>query len=122
MFDALKPSGRCYLRLRDFDHLMSVKPRYDFRSERGVPHGRLIRLEDWDYESATHVVNLWVFLHEDARKSGYRWETTTFAYRRRALRKSELSRFLREAGFPEVAFLPQESPWAPYEVIAEKPP
>lgn len=30
----------------------------------------------------------------------------------------ELAEFLREAGFREVNFLPQPSPWHPYEVLA----
>jgi hypothetical protein len=111
---------RCYLRLRDFDHLLSVRPRYDVKEERAVRYGRVIRLEDWLYESEQHVVNAWVFLREDTRKQGYRWETTVFAYRRRALRKGELQALLRGAGFDCIRFLPQPSPWDPYEVVAER--
>jgi hypothetical protein len=118
MRSALKPGGKCYLRLRDFDHLMSLRPRYDVREERAVPHGRVIRLEDWEYESDTHVICRYVFLREDTRRDGYRWQTDVFSYRRRALRKAELERFLAAAGLRHVAFLPQPSPWAPYEVVA----
>ncbi len=120
MFDALKPGGRCYIRLRDFDHLLSVKPRYEVREERPVPHGRVIRLEDWEYESDTHAVCVYVFLREDNREAGYRWETAVFRYRRRALRKAELATFLTAVGFQPVQFLPQRGPWAPYEVVADK--
>ncbi len=114
----LKPGGRCYIRLRDLEHLVAVRPRYDFREERPVPGGRVIRLEDWDYARAPELVNVWVFLHEDSRKTGYRWETSIFRYRRRVLGKRELARYLHRAGFEHVAFLPQPSPWAPYEVVA----
>jgi ubiquinone/menaquinone biosynthesis C-methylase UbiE len=118
MFAALKPGGKCYIRLRDFDNIMEDKSRYEFKGERRVPHGRVIRLEDWDYESETHVVFIYVFLWEDNRKDGYRWATDIFSFRRRALRKAELRRFLTTAGFGEIEFLPQPTPWHPYEVVA----
>lgn len=120
MFSALRPGGKCYIRLRDFDNIMSEKPRYEGYKERVVPHGRVVRLEDWEYESDTHVVCIYVFLWEDHRKKGYRWTTDVFSYRRRALRKAELERFLRAAGFRRIEFLPQPTPWHPYEVVASK--
>jgi glycine/sarcosine N-methyltransferase len=118
MFGALKPGGKCYIRLRDFDNIMKERPRYEFGGERLLPHGRVIRLEDWDYESETHVVCIYVYLWEDNRKDGYRWATDVFGFRRRALRKAELRRFLVAAGFREIEFLPQPTPWHPYEVVA----
>jgi ubiquinone/menaquinone biosynthesis C-methylase UbiE len=120
MFGVLKPGGQCYIRLRDFDHIMDVKPRYDFKEERAVPHGRVIRLEDWAYESETHVLNTYVFLREDGRKTDWPWVTDVFSYQRRALCTAELERFLRAAGFQQVKFLPQPSPWHPYDVVASK--
>jgi hypothetical protein len=54
-----------------------------------------------------------------SRKVGYQWQTTVFAYRRRALRKVELEALLRAAGFQHVRFLPQDSPWDPYQVVAD---
>lgn len=118
MFGVLKPGGKCYIRLRNFDNLMKHKPRYEFREERLVPHGRVIRLEDWHYESETHVVYSYVLLWEDPRKKGYHWTTDIFSLKRRALRKADLKRFLIAAGFGEIEFLPQSSPWKPYEVVA----
>ena len=120
MHAALAPGGRCYVRLRNFDQQMAVKPRYDFRGERAVPHGRVIRIEDWEYESEAHAVCIYAFLHEDTRKTGYRWETTTFAWRRRALRATELAELMRRAGFHEITLLAQTSPWSPHEVLAVK--
>jgi len=120
LWQILRPNGRCYIRLRDFDHLLAVKPRYELREERQVPSGRVLRLEDWIYESATHVVCIYVFLHEDQRKSGYRWETTAYGYRRRALRKAELAGMLSTAGFTDITFLVQSSPWSPYAITATK--
>jgi ubiquinone/menaquinone biosynthesis C-methylase UbiE len=120
LWQVLRPHGRCYIRLRDFDHLLAVKPRYEMREERVLPTGRIFRLEDWIYESATHVICMYVFLHEDQTKAGYRWETTAYGYRRRALPKADLARMLSTAGFSDITFLPQASPWSPYAVTATK--
>jgi glycine/sarcosine N-methyltransferase len=120
LWQVLRPHGHCYLRLRDFDHLLAVKPRYEMREERRLPSGRVLRLEDWIYESDTHAICIYVFLHEDQRKTGYGWETSAFGYRRRTLRKAELAHMLRTAGFSEITFLPQASPWSPYAVTATK--
>jgi hypothetical protein len=62
----------------------------------------------------------YIFLREDTRTAGYRWETTIFRYRRRVLRKRDLEAALLAAGFARVEFLPQPSPWSPYELIAVK--
>jgi SAM-dependent methyltransferase len=121
MFAALKPGGRCYLRLRDFDNLLAARPRYDVKEERMLPHGRFLRLEDWSFESDPQVIFHVIFLYEDRRKSGYPWTSTVCSLRRRALRKAELARFLGRAGFDPVKFMPQASPWQPYEVIAARP-
>jgi glycine/sarcosine N-methyltransferase len=119
--DALAPGGRCYVRQRDFDTLLAARPRYEFREERAVPGGRVIRLEDWAFDGEKRAVCTWAFLREDRRRPGYAWETTAFAWRRRALRKVELGQMMADAGLVGVRFLPQASPWSPYEVIAERP-
>ena len=82
----------------------------------------MIRLEDWQYEDEAHPVCVYIYLHEDTRKPGYRWETTTFAWRRRALRAAELTALMQQAGFAELTFLEQASPWRPHEVLARRPP
>lgn len=124
MYGALKPGGRCYIRLRDFDHIMEEMPRYEFRGERRLPHGRVIRIEDWDYESETHVTCNYVYWREDERKKkstwsqGWDWEV--YGWRRRALRGAELEAMLRQAGFAEVIFLPKDGGWEPHQVVASK--
>ncbi len=67
------------------------------------------------------MVHIYAYLLEDGRSEGYRWSTTAFGHRRRALRKAELEAFLRTAGFGRVEFLPQLGRWHPYEVVAVKP-
>jgi len=119
-WQVLRPDGRCYIRLRDFDHLLAVQPRYEMREERVLPSGRVLRLEDWIYESATQVICIYVFLHEDQTKLGYRWDTSAYGYRRRALQKGDLAGMLSAASFSDITFLPQASPWSPYAVTATK--
>jgi SAM-dependent methyltransferase len=123
MCGALKPGGGCYIVLRDFDFVMAEKPRWEFRGERRLPHGRVIKVEDWEYESETHAACIYLFWREDERKKegwAQGWEWEAYGWRRRALRKHELEAMLRQAGFAEVTFAPKENPWAPYEVVARK--
>jgi ubiquinone/menaquinone biosynthesis C-methylase UbiE len=47
LWRVLRPQGRCYIRLRDFDHLLAIQPRYEMRGERVLPTGRVLRLEEW---------------------------------------------------------------------------
>ncbi|MSP13411.1 MAG: class I SAM-dependent methyltransferase [Chloroflexi bacterium] len=118
----LKPGGKCYIRLRDFDTILSARPRYDLKEEHHTVNGRIIRLEDWEYESDAHVICIYVFLQEDLTTTQGHWSTNIFAYRRRALRKVELEGFLRKTGFQDITFLSQPSPWSPYSVIAGRHP
>lgn len=122
MFHALKPGGNAYIRLRDMDDLMEDQPRHTFHGEKRVPHGRIICIDDWDYESETHVVDVTAFLREDERRNDhFRWVTDTIGCRKRVLRKVELVQFLQTAGFDSVTFVPQPTPWMPLEVVARKP-
>lgn len=123
LFGALRPGGRCYIRLRDLEHVVAERQRYEWKGERTLPYGRLISLEDWQYEGepeVTHVVHIYAYLLEDHRREGYQWDSTAYGHRRRVLRKAELDQFLRDEGFGHVEFLPQPSRWSPYEVIATK--
>ncbi len=119
MLAVLKPGGGCYIRLRNFDQIMEDRPRYEFREERVVPYGRVIRLEDWEYPGEDQVIHIYVYLREDVRHPEY-WDTDVFAHRRRALRKADLERLLQVSGFSQVEFLPQPNRWHPYEVVAHK--
>ena len=118
----LKPGGAFLLRLRDLENIRTVRPRYDFKEERAIPHGRVIRLEDWEYEPDGTLVCSWIFLHEDDRKSGYAWETQVFSLPRQVVTRVGLERLLRVAGFAAVELLPQPGPWQPFEVVARKAP
>jgi hypothetical protein len=122
MYAALKPGGRCYVRLRDMDMLMEDKPRWQFHGEVRTQGKRVFCIQDWDYESETHATQTYVFLTEDERCDDWRrWRTEAAGTRKRAIGRSELERFLAEAGFREIAFLPREGGWEPHEVVARKP-
>lgn len=122
MWGVLKPGGKCYLRFRDMDFLMEEQPRHVFHGETRTPTGRVICIEDWEYESESEVVALDAFLREDERldpSDHFRWVTETIGCRKRVMRKAELERLLRAEGFT-VTFLPQSAPWMPVEVVAIK--
>ena len=124
IYAALRPGGQLYVRLRDMDFLMEELPRHSFHGERRVPNGRILCIEDWDYESETHAVALHAFLREDETRDPddyLRWTTETVGCRKLVLRKDILKRLLQAAGFEPVVFLPQAAPWVPFEVIARKP-
>jgi ubiquinone/menaquinone biosynthesis C-methylase UbiE len=121
MYAALKPGGRCLIRLRDMDDLMADKPRYSFHGEARTPHGRVFCIEDWEYESETHATQIYVFMTEDERIDDWRrWRTEAVGIRKRAIRQAELEQFLARAGFREVTFLERAGTWVPYEVVATK--
>ena len=124
MFHALKPGGKCYLRFRDMDFLMEEQPRHEYRGEKRVPNGRIICLEDWDFESETSVVALNVFMREDERKDSsdhFRWVTETIGCRKNVMRKAELRDLFLGEGFDPFVILPQSAPWFPVQVVATRP-
>jgi len=124
MFGALKPGGKCYLHLRDMDELMEDQPRHVFLGERRLSNGRVLWIQDWDFESETQVVALDAFLseNEDLDPSDhFRWTTETIGVRKRVLYKAELQSLLDSAGFNPVTFLPKPVPWANVEVVATRP-
>jgi ubiquinone/menaquinone biosynthesis C-methylase UbiE len=125
MFAALKPGGKCYLELRDMDELMEEpRERHRFVGEKRVPNGRIICIQDWDYESESNVVAMDAFLREDesrAPSDHFRWVTETIGVRKKVLRKAELERFLLSEGFDPVTFLPKPEPWMEVQVIATRP-
>ena len=55
----LKPEGICFIRQRDFDHLLSLKPRFNVMGKRLLPHGQIIRIEEWDFDSDLIFVQKW---------------------------------------------------------------
>lgn len=120
MYAVLKPGGECYIRLRNIEQVIEDCPRYEFKSERKVPYGRVIHIEDWEFPTQDTIIHIDVFLREDSRHPDY-WDTDVFAYQRNALKKQALARMLEEAGFQEISFLPFPHRWHPYEVIARKP-
>jgi len=124
MYASLKPGGKCYLCQRDMDILMEEQPRHVFDGEWRIPGGRIICIRDWEYISDTHVIALDAFLKEDESKDPndhFRWETETIGVRKRVLRKADLDRFFKTAGFESVTFLPKNHPWEVLQVVAHKP-
>ena len=82
MYCALKPGGACLIELRDMETPMQEQPRHEFQGEHPVPEGRVIIVEDWEFESDTHVISMCSSLREERRCDDYRRWTTTLAYRK----------------------------------------
>jgi len=78
MYAVLKPGGHCYLRLRDTDFL--IKPRYTFRGEKHVLRGRVICVDDWDFENGNTMVSIEALLRQDQRYQDHRrWQANPSA-------------------------------------------
>jgi len=121
MISALKPGGKLYIRVRDWDYIMNERERYDFGGERQLPYGKLYSMQDWVYESDTQVINVKVYWLQDLRKTGDQWSREIFAIRRRPLRQAELEAFIWEAGLKSVEWVPRpEILYPPEEVVAVK--
>ena len=103
---------------------MEEQPRHVFRSERRVPNGRIIWIQDWEYETESTVIAMDAFLREDERRypsDHFRWVTETIGVRKKVLRKAELQRMLASEGFDPVTFLPQPEPWMDVQLVAARP-
>ena len=126
MHDVLKPGGKCFISLRNFDEILRTKPRYEVKEERRLAHGRVLRIEDWEYESETHLVYIQLFLQEDEQRKTssypwpFGWQVEAFGLRRRALRRAQLEQHLQQVGFQDIEHIPQAE-WKPYEFVAGKP-
>jgi glycine/sarcosine N-methyltransferase len=124
MYTALKPRGKCYIELRDMDQMMEEKPRHIFCGEKDIPDGRIICIEDWDYESESTLVDLTAFMREDHSRDpsdNFRWVTETIGKRKKVLGKAELQDFLEGEGFEPVTILPKPEPWMDVRCIAIRP-
>jgi hypothetical protein len=105
------------------EDLVDELPRHVFRAERRVPNGRIIWIQDWEYESESTVIAMDAFLREDERRDPadhFRWVTETIGVRKKVLRKAELERVLVGEGFDRVTFLPQPEPWMDVQVISAR--
>jgi ubiquinone/menaquinone biosynthesis C-methylase UbiE len=121
MVAALKPGGRCYIRLSDMDALLEEKPRHMFDDAICTLHRRAFSVKDWRYRSETHIPQSYVSLTEDEQYDDWhRWCTYAAGTRERVIHQSELAHFLVRAGFVEITFLERTGYWEPYEVVARK--
>lgn len=125
IFEALKPGGKAYFRLKDMDFLADEeRPRHWVRREWQIPNGRVFEMNDWEYISQDEVITYDVFLREDENfglSEFGRWTSETIGSVHKILRKTQFEGFLREAGFEPVDFLLPPHPWMNYRVVATRP-
>jgi SAM-dependent methyltransferase len=123
IYAVLKPGGQCYFRFRDMDDLIDEMPRHTFCEERRVPDGRIIWIQDWEFEGESTVIAMDAFLRENERldpSDHFRWVTETIGVRKKVLRKAEFERVLLDEGFDPVTFLPKPEPWMDVQVVATR--
>jgi glycine/sarcosine N-methyltransferase len=92
----LRRGGRCHIRLRNFDHLMALRLRYEAKEVRRDGPRIRMRVEDWAYESDRHLVYIQAYLSEP----GPPWDSAHIALRRRMCAKPTSNPRLQLRGLP----------------------
>lgn len=100
MHARLRDGGLLVVSLRDYDQLLAERPRADMPRVFERPTGRQIAFQVWDWatDALTYTVHQFI-VHEQA---GGAWQTHHEAAVYRALQRSELTAFLRHAGFRDI--------------------
>ena len=105
--------------IRDYDQIVTQRPRSELPRVFDGPDGRRIVFQVWDWEGdgRTYMFHLFIVRHV-----GSGWRTAHRAARYRALLREELSGILREARFSDVRWLmPDESGYYQPLVVARNP-
>ena len=103
----LEPGGLFVASIRDYDQILTTRPRADQPRVFDSPAGRRIVFQVWDWADDGHsyLFHLFIIQQHDGH-----WQTSHFAATYRALRRVELTTILQRAGFSEVRWLmPAES-------------
>ncbi|HUX88199.1 MAG TPA: class I SAM-dependent methyltransferase [Chloroflexota bacterium] len=103
----LEPGGLFLASIRDYDQILTERPRADQPRVFDGPTGRRIVFQVWDWadDGRTYLVHLFIVQQVDGS-----WQTSHFATHYRALRRDDLTGFLERAGFGPVRWLsPAES-------------
>ena len=107
VYSKLATPGLFLASIRDYDQLRVEQPRATPPRVFDDPEGRRIVFQVWDWseDGRTYLVNQFIL-----RETEDGWHTRHYATHYRAILRSELTRFLREAGFSEVDWeMPAES-------------
>ncbi|WP_260703508.1 class I SAM-dependent DNA methyltransferase [Edaphobacter flagellatus] len=114
----LKPGGLLIASIRDYDALLELRPSMQEPTFFGHVGNRRIVHQVWDWiEPAAYLLHLYITL-----EVGEGWRTHHFVSWYRAVRRQELSKALREAGFHEPVWLmPAESGYYQPLILARRP-
>jgi 2-polyprenyl-3-methyl-5-hydroxy-6-metoxy-1,4-benzoquinol methylase len=103
----LRPGGLLVVSIRDYDDLISRKPRADLPRVFDRPEGRQIAFQVWDWSDTTPTYTVHQFITREAAGG---WETHHESTVYRALRRTELSEIVRAAGLHDIRWhLPAKS-------------
>ena len=107
MRSKLRPGGLLLVSIRDYDALVARRPRSEEPRVFDGADGRRIVFQVWDWAADARTYLLHHFI---VREEGGGWRTSHAATSYRALRRDDLDRALRGAGFRDLRWLlPDES-------------
>ncbi len=103
----LKPGGLLLLSMRDYDALITNKPRFNNQHVQDKPDGRRVVFQLWDWADDSRRYKMNQFL---IRETEGNYDFKHFHTELRALRQSEVLAAVSEAGFEEVSWhVPDDS-------------
>ncbi len=107
MKSRLKPGGLLLLSMRDYDALITDKPRFNNEHVQDKPDGRRVVFQLWDWASDGRRYKMNQFLIREIDGS---YDFKHFHTELRALRRDEILAAVREAGFEQVNWhVPEQS-------------
>lgn len=107
MKSRLIPDGLLLISVRDYDALVTDRPRFNNEHVQNRADGRRIVFQLWDWDDDGHCYKMHQFL---LREQHGNFETNHFKTRLRALRRNELIAAVRHAGYEQVCWhLPEDS-------------
>jgi SAM-dependent methyltransferase len=107
MRSKLKHEGRLFINVRDYDSLLDEKPGASLPQVIATPEGKRIYFQVWEWDAnlPKYDTNLFILSENDGR-----WDVTEATTTYRALRRSELSGLLIQAGFQNVVWrMPEDT-------------
>jgi len=118
VYSKLGTPGLFLASIRDYDQLRVEKPPATRPRVIDDPEGRRIVFQVWDWSEAGHTYLVHQFILSDTDDG---WHTRHYTTHYRAILRSELTLFLREAGFSEVDWqMPAQSGYYQPIVVARK--
>ncbi len=96
MHAKLRPGGRLIVGIRDYDALLTDRPRLTPPQVRELADQRSVVFQLWDWSEDATTYRLTMFVH---KQHGHDWQTDVHVAEYRALRRDDVDLLVGEAGF-----------------------